>query len=210
MIQVNDVTKAFDTHIVFENFSLSMANGEYLAITGPSGCGKSTLLNIIGQLEPPTAGEVVLDDERMDTPKQRMLFYRHKAGYLFQNFALIEEQTVYDNLAIAMAYQKATQKEKKEKMCAALQTVGLPEALNTYVYQMSGGEQQRLALVRLLLKEPKYIFADEPTGNLDAANRDLVLNLLKGLKDKGATILMATHDLAILKRSEVDRTLALQ
>ena len=150
---------------------------------GQSGSGKTTLLNILGLLEEPDKGTVSIDGRNPFSSKERLLFYRSEAGFLFQNFALIEDKTVQENLKIAMAYSKIA--SSKSAIAAALGKVGLSSSVERKkVYQLSGGEQQRVALARILLKDPKYIFADEPTGNLDTDNSDIVFEQLKSLPQR--------------------------
>lgn len=201
MLQLSGVTKRFGERAVIDGLCLSVEDGAFLAITGPSGAGKTTLLNVMGGLERPDAGDVLLDGAPMRPGRSALLFHRHRAGFLFQDFALMEEQSVRANLEVALAYRADVRGSaaRLEVMRAALSRVGLdPGAtLPKRVYQLSGGEQQRVALARLVCKDPSYVFADEPTGNLDAANRDVVLGVLRQLNEAGKTVVVVTHDPAV-------------
>ena len=164
-----------------------------VAVVGKSGCGKSTLLNIIGLLETVDAGQVCIDDLQNIFPQSRMAItvIREKISYLFQNFALVDEETVFYNLNLALKYVKGNKKQMIEK---ALTAVGLQGYENKRIYQLSGGEQQRIALARILIKPSKIILADEPTGSLDAENRGVVMGMLRKLQQQGKTIVIVTHD----------------
>ena len=192
MIVLQKIQKRYREKIVLDDFSYTVEKGAFLVITGASGSGKTTLLNIMGLLETPDKGSVCIDGQEFDKPRKKQMFYRYKAGFLFQNFALLEDKTVFENLKLALQYQKST--SKKHEISEALEEVGLSGIEGKKVFQLSGGEQQRLALARLLLKNPQYIFADEPSGNLDMQNRDLVFDHLEQLNKRGKTVLLVTHD----------------
>ena len=198
MLQLNGVTKRFGDRAVVDSLDLAVPSGAFLAITGPSGSGKTTLLNLMGGLEQPDAGEVAVDGVPLTAGKSTLRFHRLRAGFLFQNFALMEDETVRANLRIALAYRSdVTGRDRRDvAMREALTQVGLvpDEVLGKRVFQLSGGEQQRVALARLLCKNPSYVFADEPTGNLDPANRDLVIDVLRRLNESGRTVVVVTHD----------------
>ena len=166
------------------------------AIVGKSGSGKSTLLNILGLLEEPDQGELILKGERVrkGSPHQRTLFLRNTISYLFQNFALVDHGTVGYNLDLALHYVKGSPREKKRWKEEALARVGLPGIAGKTVCQLSGGEQQRVALARIFLKPSSLILADEPTGSLDVGNARMVLDLLHELHREGRTVLVVTHD----------------
>jgi len=192
-IELKNITKKFGDREIFKDFNLSVEKGEMVAITGPSGKGKSTLLNIMGLLEKPDAGDVIIQGIKNPwSEKKQIALYRYTIGYLFQNYALIDQETVSKNLDIALAYVKTSNKKKMKE--EALQRVGLLDKLNHKVYQLSGGEQQRIALARLILKKNDIILADEPTGSLDAANRDHVLEILQSFNEEGKTVIIVTHD----------------
>lgn len=201
IIQINNVTKSFKDQAVLNNLSLNIYEGEMVALVGPSGCGKSTLLNIIGVLDNDYSGEVLIDNELVNQSKKYSIKLRkERLGYLFQNFALLDDHTVKKNLEIVST--------DKKKMLRTLKLLGLEDKLNSKVYTLSGGEQQRVALVRLLLKNPDIILADEPTGSLDINNEKLVLDLLLELKRQGKTIVVVTHEKEIL--SYFDRVIELK
>lgn len=191
-----NVTKQYGDHVVLDEISLTVNKGEMVAITGPSGSGKTTLLNIIGMLENQDRGTVKLFGEnrpRVHSRKaQRIL--RNRLSYLFQNFALIENATVDENLDIPLIYSKKTRKEKQEFKMAALQKVGLDISFKQKVHELSGGEQQRVAIARILLKPCELILADEPTGSLDNDNRNEIMEILKYLNQENKTIIIVTHD----------------
>jgi len=193
MIIINNVSKSYNNKSVFSNVSCTINDGGFLAITGVSGSGKTTLLNIMGCLEMPDEGTVSIDGQIILKPKEKTLFYRQKAGFLFQNYALLEDKTVFDNLKIALTYRKVNSIENA--IYSATQQLSLADELvQKKVYQLSGGEQQKVALARITLKDPKYIFADEPTGNLDVDNRDIVFDHLVNLNKRGKTVIVVTHD----------------
>lgn len=197
-IILKDMNKSFGTHVILKDFNLTIKDGEMLAITGRSGKGKSTLLNIIGLLEPYQSGALIFNDIR--NPKingrQATLLRRKIIGYLFQNFALMENCTVKENLRWALAYQSGKNKEKA--IAQALERVNLPsEIMKQKVVELSGGEQQRVAIARLFLKQCDVVLADEPTGSLDPLNRDLVISLLHQLNETGKTIVIVTHDMLV-------------
>jgi putative ABC transport system ATP-binding protein len=189
------VRKQYGERAVLDGFDLRIEAGEMVALTGASGSGKSTVLNMLGLLDAPDAGEVRVLGERAPQPRTRAAnrFLREHLGYLFQNFALIDSDTVAANLAIALTYAgKGTAKSKR--IAEALEQVGLGGSERRKVYSLSGGEQQRVAVARLLLKPCEIVLADEPTGSLDAENRDVMLGLLQGINKAGKTIIIATHD----------------
>ncbi|MEK4504316.1 putative bacteriocin export ABC transporter [Bacillus sp. FSL R12-0069] len=193
-IKLDHITKKFGDKYIFQNFSLDIYKNEFVGIMGKSGTGKTTLLNIMGLLDEPDQGTVIIEEN--DNPyKNKKMFFRNKLGYIFQNFALMDTETIEVNLGVALEFQKITKKEKKILMEDALQQVGLSCSLKTKVYTLSGGEQQRLALARILLKKCDIILADEPTGSLDRENRDQVIKLLKKLHNEGKTIIVVTHDI---------------
>ena len=190
------VSKSYRGHAVLDEMSLAVSEGEMVAIMGRSGSGKTTVLNILGLLEAPDRGTVRLFGENSPRPRSREAnqLLRFRLGYLFQNYALIENETVDYNLTIAQVYAKGTGRDKEKLKAEALQRVGLPDASRKKIYELSGGEQQRVAIARLLLKPCDLVLADEPTGSLDAENRDEVLRMLCELNASGKTIVLVTHD----------------
>lgn len=199
IIELNNISKVYKQKEVLKNFSLKIEEGEMVAITGKSGKGKTTILNIIGLLESYNEGTLRIDGEENIKVNSRKAIgiLREKISYLFQNFALIDEETVEENLKLSLKYVKATKKEKIDMMSQALKEVGLEGFEKRKVFELSGGEQQRVALARIILKPSKIILADEPTGSLDDENLHLVLDILKSLNKKGKTIVIVTHDLRV-------------
>ncbi|MGN7469076.1 ABC transporter ATP-binding protein [Brevibacillus sp. SAFN-007a] len=191
-----DVSKCYQDHQVLDRFHLKVHEGEMVAITGKSGSGKTTVLNIIGLLENPSSGTVKLFDKK--SPRigsaQANRLLRTRMAYLFQNYALIDDATVDDNLEIPLLYSGKTRAEKQKAKKEALEKVGLNLSLKQKTYGLSGGEQQRVAIARILLKPCDLILADEPTGSLDVDNRNEIVKLLKELNHQGKTIIMVTHD----------------
>ncbi|EEI85719.1 ABC transporter ATP-binding protein [Anaerococcus lactolyticus] len=189
VIQIKNLCKNFDEHVLFKNFNLIINDGDFLCISGDSGTGKTTLLNMIGQLEPYQEGEILFEGKPIETKKDKLDLFRKKLGFIFQNFVLVESKTVEENL-------KLIRKEDRTDVSidSALKMVGLDDKKNSKVYTLSGGEQQRVAMARLYLKECKYILADEPTGSLDRKNAEKIFEILKQLNDIGKTIIIVTHD----------------
>lgn len=196
MIEIKNIIKRFDDKVIFKNFSLSINDGEFVVITGKSGCGKSTLLNIIGLLDEPDKGKISIDGEILSSKsKSAVKVIRNKISYVFQNFALVDEENVEYNLMLSLKYTKFNKKEKKKQIYNALLQVGLGGYEKKKVYQLSGGEQQRVALARVFLKPSEILLADEPTGSLDKENASVVINILKRLnREYGKTVIMVTHD----------------
>ncbi|EJL29128.1 ABC transporter ATP-binding protein [Brevibacillus sp. BC25] len=204
-----DVSKRYEDHLVLEQVNLKVYDGEMLAITGKSGSGKTTVLNIMGLLEKPSDGTVKLFEKnspRIGSAQANRLL-RTKIGYLFQNYALIDDATVDYNLEIPLLYSRNSRKEKQKLKIDALEKVGLNIPLKQKTYGLSGGEQQRVAIARTLLKPCDLILADEPTGSLDMDNRNEIVKLLKGLNDDGKTIIIVTHDQYVAEAC--DRTIKL-
>lgn len=196
MIELKNITKKFESKTVFANFNLQINQNEMVAIIGPSGSGKSTLLNILGLIDKVDDGDYQFEQYTNIKPNSRLAqkIIREKISYLFQNFALIEEDTVLQNLLLALKYVKQSKKEKTEIITAALQKVGLSEYLNSKIYELSGGQQQRIAVARAIIKPSELVLADEPTGSLDSKNRDEIIKLLLELNDAGKTVIVVTHD----------------
>ncbi|GLB61478.1 ATP-binding cassette domain-containing protein [Cytobacillus sp. NCCP-133] len=195
MIEIKKLTKKFDEKILFSNFNLTIDDGDFVIFSGPSGCGKTTLLNMIGAIEKIDIGEITVNGIDIKNKRNHLNYFRTKIGFLFQNFALVDNKTVKENL-------KLIRKDCKTNLSIeeALRIVGLNEKLNKKVYTLSGGEQQRVALARLMLKKCEIILADEPTGSLDKDNAETVLNILKQLNKQGKTIILVTHDEEIKKQ----------
>lgn len=195
MIEGINLTKKFGDRLLFDNLSFTIETREFVCFSGESGKGKTTLLNMIGQIEPPTSGQIRYDGKEVRTSRDRLAFLATKVGFIFQNFALVEGKTVSQNLEFVK--KKNRQNISVEE---SLERVGLADKLHAKVYTLSGGEQQRVALARLYIKKADIILADEPTGSLDRHNADLVMSILKDLNSQGKTIVLVTHDDAIKER----------
>ncbi|WP_307984177.1 ABC transporter ATP-binding protein [uncultured Lactococcus sp.] len=200
MIELQEVSKKFGKHQIFENFSLSIPAQKMTAILGRSGAGKSTLLNLIGLIEESDSGKIRIAGQKAPkiNSKEALLMRRNLIAFLFQNFALIEDESIERNLNISLVYEKLHGKEKRRRMREILNQVGITHKLSEKVYALSGGEKQRVALARALLKRSKIILADEPTGSLDEQNRALILGLLRQEVEKGKTVIVVTHDPAVV------------
>lgn len=196
IIQLNNITKSYGSRKIINDFCMEVEEGEFVAITGASGKGKSTLLNIIGLIENVDNGDVLIDGEQNLKPNSNKAtkVLREKLSYLFQNFALIDEETVKYNLFLALKYVKGSKSYKLQLIRTTLSKVGLEDYEKRKIYELSGGEQQRVAIARVMLKPSKIILADEPTGSLDEGNKNTVIKLLQMLNDEGKTIVMVTHD----------------
>ncbi|MED4690702.1 ATP-binding cassette domain-containing protein [Peribacillus frigoritolerans] len=189
MIEIRNLLKKYDGNLLFSDFSLFVNDGEFVVFSGPSGCGKTTLLNIIGALEPFDSGTIVVDGLDVSKRKVHLKYFREKVGFLFQNFALVDNKTVKENLKMI---RKGSRTELSIE--EALRSVGLEGKIDNKIYTLSGGEQQRVALARLMLKKCDVILADEPTGSLDHANTRIVLDILKNMNKQGKTVILVTHD----------------
>ncbi|MCA3747929.1 MAG: ATP-binding cassette domain-containing protein [Rubrobacter sp.] len=195
MIVVEDLSKSFGSRTLWSGVSFTVDRGEMLALVGPSGAGKSTLLNCIGLLETADGGEIRVDGSDITRFGRgaRRRFRRDTLGYLFQNYALIDNATVSANLDVAVAASGVALRRRRREYGAALARVGLAGRAKEKIYRLSGGEQQRVALARLLVKKPALILADEPTGALDKANEAMVMEVLREMSRQGATVIVATH-----------------
>ncbi|HJA64704.1 ABC transporter [Lachnoclostridium sp. An169] len=195
-VEVRNLTKKFGKRVIFEQEDLQIEEGKLTAITGPSGCGKSTLLNIIGALEDYDGGSIRIFGREVPKPGSRKatLLRRNTVNYLFQSFALVSDMTVCENLLLAMHFVGISRREKEKRISRVLESVGLGKMKNAVVNTLSGGEQQRVALARTLLKPGKLLLADEPTGALDEAAAYQAFSLLKELcRQYRKTVVMVTH-----------------
>lgn len=193
VIKCVNLNKSFGNRKVINELNLLIKENEFVIIMGPSGCGKTSLLNMLGLLDKPTSGELYLFNEKVDIhSKKALMMLRDKISFVFQNYGLIDDETVYQNLEYALSYVKV--KDKKEKIRSALKIVGMDDFINEKVFTLSGGQQQRIALARALLKPSELILADEPTGNLDDENRQVVVDILVKFKEQGKTVIVVTHD----------------
>lgn len=195
MIEIKNISKKMGNKQLYQNFSINIPDQSFVVITGESGCGKTTLLNMIGGIEAINSGEILINGKSVKSYPKRYLF-REEIGFLFQNFALVEYKTVKQNLSMVLDKNKANLSIKE-----VLKKVGLEGMENKKVYQLSGGEQQRVALARLMLKKCNVILADEPTGSLDEKNSAVVMEQLHYLNEQGKTIVMVTHNMKFVKEA---------
>ncbi len=199
MLKTVDLVKVFRTEEVettaLNKVNIEVKEGEFVAIMGPSGCGKSTLLNIIGLLDNPSGGELHFLGHEVSKfrEKQRTNLRKANIGFVFQSFNLIDELTVFENVELPLLYLGVSATERKRKVEAVLDRMKMSHRRNHFPQQLSGGQQQRVAIARAVVANPKLILADEPTGNLDSANGEEVMNLLSELNSEGTTIVMVTH-----------------
>ncbi|MEO8131303.1 MAG: ABC transporter ATP-binding protein [Bryobacteraceae bacterium] len=200
LLRLDGVTKVFmtdevETHAL-AGIHMDIKNGEYVSISGPSGCGKSTLLAILGLLDSPTDGTFTLNGNPVQSLKlsERARIRNREIGFIFQAFNLIGDLTVYENVELPLTYRGMGSADRKKRVHDALERVGMSHRVKHYPSQLSGGQQQRVAVARALAGEPAILLADEPTGNLDSANGEAVMDLLRELHRGGATICIVTHD----------------
>lgn len=196
MIVLENVVKKYGNRMVLDHINLTIHDGEMIAIVGESGSGKSTVLNILGLLEGFNSGTYQIGDQKNIKPNSKLAnkVIRENIGYIFQNYALIDDQTVYQNLALAQKYVKKNKQEKQKQIQEVLEVVGLSGYEQYKVFELSGGQQQRISIARCLIKPSSVILADEPTGSLDDKNRDTILKELKLLNQQGKTVIIVTHD----------------
>lgn len=199
MLKIEKLTKIYRTDevetIALNSISFNVQKGEFIAIMGPSGCGKTTLLNILGLLDNPEEGSYIMDNSELAKlkEKQRTQYRKGNIGFIFQNFNLIDELTVYENVELPLNYLKIDSNEKKEAVNQVLKRMNISHRAKHFPHQLSGGQQQRVAIARSVVAKPKILLADEPTGNLDSKNGKDVMDLLTELNREGATIIMVTH-----------------
>jgi putative ABC transport system ATP-binding protein len=201
MISLQNIEKVYRTTnietLALNNISLHIAKGEFLSIMGPSGCGKSTLLNIMGLLDAPSKGHIKIANQTTDklNDKQLAKFRNQKLGFIFQSYHLINDLQVLDNVELPLLYRDSTAKERRQLASEALEKVGLSNRMKHFPNQLSGGQRQRVAIARAIVGRPEIILADEPTGNLDSAMGNEIMEILINLnKNDGTTIVMVTHD----------------
>ncbi len=199
MIKLTGIEKYYENRIiktyVLRNINLEVKEGEFISIMGPSGSGKTTLLNIIGMLDTPSGGEYFFLDEPVHKMSEKKLTDLHKTyiGFVFQSYHLIDELTVYENLETPLLYQKVGGNERKGRVAETLDRFGIVAKKDLFPNQLSGGQQQLVAIARAVIAEPKLILADEPTGNLHSEQGKEIMDLLKKLNDQGTTIIQVTH-----------------
>nr|WP_313041410.1 ABC transporter ATP-binding protein [Brevundimonas diminuta] len=199
MIRLENIQRRYVSDDVettaLHDIDLEVAQGEFLAIMGPSGCGKSTLLNTLGAVDRPSGGRYLFGERDLATLSESALarFRGETLGFVFQSFNLIDELTIAENIELGLIYRKERQTDRRARVAAAMDKVGIAHRAQHYPHQLSGGQQQRAAIARAVVGAPKLILADEPTGNLDTQNGQQVMDILSGLNAEGATIVMVTH-----------------
>lgn len=207
MLKMDKISKVFRTELVethaLSEFTLNVDEGEFLTITGPSGCGKTTFLNIAGLLETYTSGTYLLDgvDVSQLGDFQRARLRNEKIGFIFQSFNLMPDLNLFDNVDVPLRYRGMKAKDRKPRVEKALESVGLIGRKKHLPSQLSGGQQQRVAIARALVGEPRFLLADEPTGNLDSNTAQGVMELLQEINEQGTTIIMVTHDMELSRKS---------
>ncbi len=191
-IKIKDLCKSFGNLTLFDHLTLEIPEKEITCIYGTSGCGKTTLLDIIGFIETYQSGKIFYDGKQVKNKASQRKMLRDNIGFIFQDFGLIENETIINNLKIVKKIKKMPHKEERIK--EVLNSLQLDMDLNRKVYELSGGEQQRLAIAKIILKDPDLILADEPTASLDVGNKEIILNLLKSFAANGKTVIIVTHD----------------
>ena len=202
-IHVESLSKSFGQHTIFSELTFDIRQGEIIAITGPSGCGKTTLLNILGLLDAPDSGQICLSGNAYPkiNSNKAMLLRRGEINYLFQSFALIDSQSVLSNLLLALQYTKLSKDEKNSQTRQMLKRFGIEDKLDATVNELSGGEKQRVAISRAILKPGNLILADEPTGSLDKKMADIVMDaLISATHDAKKTLVVVTHDMEMAQK----------
>ncbi|HJX71896.1 MAG TPA: ABC transporter ATP-binding protein [Bacteroidales bacterium] len=199
MIKTIELTKVFRTDEVettaLNKVDIAVGQGEFIAIMGPSGCGKSTLLNVLGLLDNPSGGQYLFNGNEVSkyNERQRTSLRKGNIGFVFQSFNLIDELNVYENIELPLLYLKVSSSDRKKRVTEAMDRMSIGHRRKHFPQQLSGGQQQRVAIARAVVAKPKLILADEPTGNLDSANGEEVMNLLVELNNDNTTIIMVTH-----------------
>jgi putative ABC transport system ATP-binding protein len=205
IVTVNQLMKTLGNIRIIDHVSFSIEKGEFLAVQGPSGSGKTTLLGLLAGLEKADEGNIVIADKELTsmTEDELAIFRRYNVGFVFQSFNLIPTLNVVENIALPLFPEHISRNDMFERARKVAKTVGLTERLDHYPNELSGGEQQRVAVARSLINEPKLIFADEPTGNLDSKTGQMIIELLRKLNnDRGQTVVLVTHDDRIAKESD--------
>jgi putative ABC transport system ATP-binding protein len=208
MLYMQDVSKVYRTELVethaLRDFDIHVGEGEFVAVTGPSGSGKTTFLNIAGLLEELTAGSYELDGVAVQTlgDDARSRLRNEKIGFIFQGFNLIPDLNLFDNVDVPLRYRGLKAAERRERIIRVIDIVGLGSRLHHLPSQLSGGQQQRVAIARALAGEPRFLLADEPTGNLDSSMAASVLDLLCDINESGTTIIMVTHEQTLARKAQ--------
>lgn len=207
-ITLDNITKKYGKRIIFENLNIQVNDNEILCVSGPSGCGKTTLLGILGLIENYDSGKITYDNVQITTKKQVRKKLANDIGFIFQNYGLIENETVYKNFEVIRNVAKMRHKDRHHVIDDALNKVGLSNIGNQLVCELSGGEQQRIAIAKAIIKKCKLILADEPTASLDEDNKKIVFSLFKNLQRDGNTVVIVSHDKEAINFA--DRTLYLE
>ena len=208
LVEMKDICKDYpqgkETVRILKNVNLQVEEGDYLAIMGPSGSGKTTLMNLIGCLDVPTSGEYLLTGENVTKANENQLaeIRNRQLGFVFQSFYLLPKLSAVDNVALPLLYAGVNKKERRERAIEALQMMGLGQRLNFRPNQLSGGQCQRVAIARAIVGRPKLLLADEPTGALDSAAGNQIMDIFDALNDTGSTIIMITHEQEIAERAK--------
>jgi putative ABC transport system ATP-binding protein len=209
MIRLENASKTYQATsietLALRSISLEIGSGEFVSIMGPSGCGKSTLLNLMGLLDRPTAGTVHIDGRKIDSYRDKEIakLRNEKIGFVFQEYHLINDLSVVDNVEIPLLYRSGSASARRNLALEALEKVGLNARVKHYPTQLSGGQQQRVAIARAIVGRPQIILADEPTGNLDSAMGDEIMNILENLnRNDNTTVVMVTHDEEKARRTQ--------
>lgn len=198
MIKIENLSKSFEEKQLFSGYNLEIPDGSFAVISGNSGCGKTTLLNMVGGIENPDSGRILVDGVDVTRTKNRKNYYKNVVGFLFQNFALLENKTVRQNLELVQKSGRSG-----VSVSEALEQVSLYGMENKKVYKLSGGEQQRVALARLMVKRCSVVLADEPTGSLDGENSRRVMDILHRMNDMGKTVIVVTHSPEIVRQEKL-------
>lgn len=208
MIELNDISKVFRNKDVetnaLSNINISVAEGEFVSIMGPSGCGKTSLLNIIGLIDSPSSGKYFLDGKSVSdiSERSRTDLRKNNFSFVFQSFNLIDDLTVWENIELPLIYQKVSQRQRTEWVDQILEQYNLKHRSNYFPNELSGGQQQCVAIARAVIAKPRIILADEPTGNLDSTQGEEIIQQLIKLNEAGTTIIMVTHSLMQAQRSQ--------
>jgi len=213
MLEMKNISQVYQTDLVethaLRGLNVNVSDGEFVAVTGPSGSGKTTFLNIAGLLEAPSSGDYLLDGEEVSqlSDNRRSTIRNQKIGFIFQSFNLIPDLNLFDNVDVPLRYRKMAAAERKRRIDDALTRVGLAARAKHLPAQLSGGQQQRVAIARALAGEPRFLLADEPTGNLDSLMARQVMDMLEEINRAGTTVIMVTHDAELARRAH--RTICL-
>ena len=209
MLTLKNISKRYQTDrietIALSNIDLHIEKGEFVSVMGPSGCGKSTLLNIMGLLDQPNEGEILVDSKKIESYKDKHIagLRNEKIGFIFQSFHLISDLRVIDNVELPLLYRRVPAKQRRQLAKEALEKVGLSTRIHHYPTQLSGGQQQRVAIARAIVGKPELLLADEPTGKLDSHMGDEIMQILESLHQQdNTTIVMVTHDDEMAKRTQ--------